>query len=81
METLIGVVVFFAIILLFSLFLTFCEFMDRLESRKKGEKVQILNLFKYWPLSIWAIYWSGIKNEMRYGRLILPPEEKKGGKN
>ena len=81
METLIGVVVFFAIILLFSLFLTFCEFMDRLESRKKGEKVQILSLFKYWPISIWAIYWNGIKNECRYGRLGLPSsQKKKGGK-
>ena len=81
MDTLIGVAGFFAVILFFSAFLTFFEFLDRLESGKKGEKVQILSLFKYWPISIWAIYWNGIKNEMVYGRLILPPsQEKKGGK-
>ena len=81
MDVLIGVAGFFGVILLFSIYLTFGELMDRLWSEQEGRKVAIRSLFKYWPISIWAIYWNGIKNEMVYGRLILPPsQEKKGGK-
>ena len=76
MDTLIGMGVIFAIILLFSLFFTFCELMDRF---LEGKKWQLCNLFKWWPLLIWTIYWNGIKDECRYGRVIPQPTEKKGG--
>lgn len=71
---------FVVVILLFTLVFTFYELMDRLDSIREGKKVAIWSLFKYWPISIWVIYWNGIKNEMRYGRMIFPPsQEKKGG--
>lgn len=80
MNTLLGVGCLVAVILLLSLFFTFCELMDRLDrSREEGKKVAIRSLFKYWPISIWSIYWNGIKDECRYGRVIPRPTENKGG--
>lgn len=79
MDTLIGVGYFIGVILVFSLYLTFGEFMDRLDSIGEGKKAAILDLFKYWPISIWLIVWNGIKDEFRYGRLTPLPKEKKGG--
>lgn len=55
---------------------TFGEFMDRLEGRLKSDSKSLL---KYWPISIWSIYWNGIKDEGRYGRVIPRPTDKKGG--
>lgn len=72
----------FAIILLISLFFTFGELMDRLYySRQEGKKVKIRSLFKYWPISIWVMYWKGLRDECRYGRVSLRPTNKKGGKD
>lgn len=86
MNTLMGVGCFSGVILLFSLYLTFFEFVDRLEKkilnkeRKNSVNDNEFSLVKYWPISIWTIYWNGIKDECRYGRLIPRPTEKKGGK-
>ena len=74
-----GVAFSLAVVAIFSLYLTFGEVMDRLEFRRQGRVAAICDVFKYLPLSIWAIYWTEIGLELKYGRVLPRPKEKKGG--